>query len=178
MVRTVPTDRADSLAAIIADFCNKQPNPSHSRQIRESPCHDPNEPTCVAIMPQLFRSLHIIVDQAWSAPPPATCCERHKVSRTGSPRPLSGGAKRTSVSDDAYDRGPMESVALDIGCLPNLAFKRVPAAGSRNECGIALSQFVITQPAVIFFSAAYFAAASLTMGAIMESSAAIQPDTM
>src|SRR5262249_5824970 len=52
-----------SLAAIIADFCNKQPNPSHSRQIRESPCHDPNEPTCVAIMPQLFRSLHIIVDQ-------------------------------------------------------------------------------------------------------------------
>jgi hypothetical protein len=82
------------------------------------------------------------------------------------------------VSDDAYDRGPMESVALDIGCLPNLAFKRVPAAGSRNECGIALSQFVITQPAVIFFSAAYFAAASLTMGAIMESSAVIQPDTM
>src|SRR5262249_25501546 len=128
-----------SLAAIIADFCNKQPNPSHSRQIRESPCHDPNEPTCVAIMPQLFR-----------------------------PRPLSGGAKRPSVSNDAYDRGPMESVALDIGCLPNLAFKRVPAAGSRNECGIALSQFVITQPAVIFFSAAYFDAASLTMGAIME----------
>src|SRR5262245_21585516 len=72
--------------------------------------------------------------------------KRHKVSRTGSPRPLSGGAKRTSVSDDAYDRGPMESVALDIGCLPSLAFIRVPAAGSRNECGIALSQFVITQP--------------------------------
>ena len=27
----------------------------------------------------------------------------------------------------------MDSVALDIGRLPNLAFKRVPAAGSRNE---------------------------------------------
>src|SRR5262249_16107081 len=62
MVRTVPTDRADSLAAIIADFCKKPPNPSYSRQIRESPCHDPNEPTCVAIMPQLLRCLHIIMD--------------------------------------------------------------------------------------------------------------------
>ena len=37
-------------------------------------------------------------------------------------------------------------------------------------------QFVITQPVVIFFSAAYFAAASLTMGAITESSAVIQSD--
>jgi hypothetical protein len=37
------------------------------------------------------------------------------------------------VSDAAYDRGPMDSVALDIGRLPNLAFKRVPAAGSRDE---------------------------------------------
>src|SRR5262249_32702885 len=26
-------------------------------------CHDLNEPKCVAIMPQLFRSLHIMVDQ-------------------------------------------------------------------------------------------------------------------
>jgi len=34
-------------------------------------------------------------------------------------------------------------------------------------------QFIITQPVVIFFSAAYFAAASLTMGAITESSAVI-----
>jgi hypothetical protein len=39
-------------------------------------------------------------------------------------------------------------------------------------------QFVIRQPTVIFFSAAYFAAASLTMGAIMESSAVIQSDAM
>src|SRR5262245_6559958 len=27
----------------------------------------------------------------------------------------------------------MDSVGLDIGCLPNLTFRRVPAAGSRNE---------------------------------------------
>jgi hypothetical protein len=39
-------------------------------------------------------------------------------------------------------------------------------------------QFVITQPVVIFFSAAYFAAASLTMGAITESSAVIQSDAI
>src|SRR5215471_21512316 len=34
------------------------------------------------------------------------------------------------------------------------------------------------QPVVIFFSAAYFAAASLTIGAMMESSAVIQSDVM
>ncbi len=39
-------------------------------------------------------------------------------------------------------------------------------------------QFVIRQPVVVFFSAAYFAAASLTMGAIMESSAVIQSDAI
>jgi hypothetical protein len=39
-------------------------------------------------------------------------------------------------------------------------------------------QFIITQPVVIFFSAAYFAAASLTMGAITESSAVIQSDAI
>lgn len=39
-------------------------------------------------------------------------------------------------------------------------------------------QFVMRQPVVIFFSAAYFAAASLTIGAMMESSAVIQSDVM
>ena len=39
----------------------------------------------------------------------------------------------SSVSDGAYDRGPRDLAALDIGCLPNLAFNRAPAAGSRNE---------------------------------------------
>src|SRR5262249_36630672 len=39
-------------------------------------------------------------------------------------------------------------------------------------------QCVMMQPGVIFFSAAYFAAASLTMGAIMESSAMIQSDAI
>src|SRR5262249_5143654 len=39
------------------------PNPLHSREIRESPCGDPNEPALVAVMPQLFERLHTIVDQ-------------------------------------------------------------------------------------------------------------------
>jgi len=39
-------------------------------------------------------------------------------------------------------------------------------------------QFVTTQPVVIFFSAAYLAAASLTIGAMMESSALIQSDAI
>src|ERR1700745_2426381 len=48
-----------------------------------------------------------------------------------------------------------------------------PMPGSRGR-----HQFLPRHPGVIFFSAAYFAAASLTMGAIMESSAVIQSDAM
>jgi hypothetical protein len=59
--------------------------------------------------------------------------------------------------------------------LPRSACYASPESCGRVT-GIARHQFVITQPATIFFSAAYFAAVSLTRGAIMESSAVI--DTM
>ena len=57
------------------------------------------------------------------------------------------------------------------------ADRAAPGCVQRASLGVARGhQFVIRQPVMMFYSAAYFAAASLTMGAIIESWALIQSD--